>query len=185
MNDFKEFINTIVDKWRTEKFAVYEKQGLGLPSNRTMGDWAEKNVVLKIEKIKPVYEVVLSKGSQTPSDIFSISKRKEFYHLMLNQVKSTTSAGKEFELSNDEVKKYREFAKWFRKEANKFELLKGKPFVITLGYVLVYNQEKKNEVVSDVLRSTIYRNPYFANWKDGDKNKAIDLALVTQSKILK
>lgn len=185
MSNFKEFINTIVDKWRVEKFAVYEKQGLGLPSNRTMGDWAEKNVVLRIEKIKPIYEVVLSKGSQTPSDIFSICKRKGFYHLMLNQVKSTTNPGKEFELSDDDFKKYREFAKWFRKQVSKFEPLKGKPFVITLGYVLVYNQENKNEIVSGVLRSTVYKNPYFANWEDGDKNKAIELALVAQSKILK
>lgn len=185
MKNFENFVNTIVDKWRKDKFPIYEKVGLGMPANRVMGDWAEKNVVEKIKKIKPIYEVVLSKGSQTPSDIFSLSKRRGFYHLMLNQIKSTSNPGKYFNLSDDELKKYREFAKWLRKEADKMEMLKGKPFVITLGYVLVYNQERKNKVISSVMLSTIYKNAYFSNFNDLDKNRVIDLVLKSQSKILK
>ena len=185
MKQFEDFINSIVNKWRKDKFSIYEKKGLGMPTNRTMGDWAEKNVVLKIQKLKPQYETVLSKGSQTPSDIFSICKRKGFYHLMLNQVKSTASPGNEFELQDDDLKKYREFGKWFRKEANKFELLKGKPFMITLGYILVFNSEKKNKIESVILRSTIYKNAYFLNANDLEKTNAIKLVIETQHAILK
>ncbi len=185
MEIFKDFVDVTVDKWRKDKFVVYERKGLGLPTNRVLGDWAEKNVVLKIQNIKPSYEVVLSKGSQTPSDIFSVSKRKGFYHIMLNQVKSTISPGKEFYLDEDDLKRYREFAKWFRKKANTFAPLKGQPLLITMGYVLVFNSEKKTKIESNVLLSTIYKNAYFANWKNEGKNKAIDLAFVAQSKILK
>lgn len=185
MENFKEFIDTIVDKWRKDKFEIYNNKGLGVPANRILGDWAEKNVVERIIKIKPHYDVVLSKGSQTPSDVFGVSKRKEFYHIMLNQVKSTSSPGKYFYLPDDDLKRYREFGKWFRKEVNKFEPLKGIPFVVTLGYVLVYNQERKNEIVSSVMLSTIYKNIYFLNFKDIDKNKVIDLVMKSQSQILK
>lgn len=185
MKDFKSFIDATVDKWRKDKFVVYERKGLGLPANRVLGDWAEKNIVLKIQNIKPFYEVVLSKGSQTPSDIFSVSKRKGFYHLMLNQVKSTTSPGKEFHMSDDDIKRYREFAKWFRKEANKYELLKGKPFMITLGYILVFNRENKNKIESTIMRSTIYKNAYFLNASDIEKKDAIELVIKSQHAILK
>ena len=184
MEGFEDFINTIVDKWRKDKFSVYEKKGLGVPANRIMGDWAEKNVFLKIEKLKPKYIVILSKGSQTPSDIFSICHRKGFYHLMLNQVKSTTSPGKYFELSDDDLKRYGEFGKWFRKEANKFELLKGKPFVVTLGYVLVYNRERNNRIESAIMKTVVYKNAYFCNANDLDKRIAVNLVIKAQDAIL-
>ena len=185
MENFKEFVDSIVDKWRKEKFKIYENKGLSMPANRIMGDWAEKNIVERILKIKPHYDVVLSKGSQTPSDVFSISKRKGFYHLMLNQVKSTTSPGKYFYLQDEDLKRYREFGKWFRKEANKLNLLKGKPLIVTLGYVIVYNKEVKGKIVSDVLLSTIYKNVYFLNFNEIDKNSAFDLVLKSQYQLLK
>lgn len=185
MKDFKEFVDSIVSKWRNEKPSIIAQLGLAIPANRIMGDWAEKEVIKNIKEIKPEYEVYLSKGSQSPADIYAISKRQKFYHIMLIQVKSSIVIDDVIKLNDVDLKLYYQLGKMVKEEfKRKFPTLKEKPLLISMGYIAVFNEVKKEKVTPMIFRSYIYKN-YVSNFGNIDILKAKELVRKTQFSIYK
>lgn len=180
MKDFKEFVDTVVSNWRNKKSAIIAQLGLALPANRIMGDWAEKEVVKRIKTLKPEYKVYLSKGSQSPADVYAICKRQSFYHIMLIQVKSSSTFEDVICLNNTDLKMYYELGKMVKKEFKKqYPELKEKPLLISMGYIAVFNEVKKGKVIPMVFRSYVYKN-YVSNFGNVDIPKAKILVRKTQ-----
>jgi hypothetical protein len=104
MKNFEDFVNHIVVKWKTEKKILLEKGGqLGMPSNRQVGDLAEKYIISKIDKLSPSYTSCISKGSQTPADVYSVARRHGYWHIMLIQIKSSRDKSLIYKLNSDEI----------------------------------------------------------------------------------
>ncbi len=142
MKNFETFVDHVVSKWRTEKKTILESYGLGMPSNREAGDLAEKYVVSKIDKLKPTYTSFISKGSQTPSDIFSVARRNGYWHIMLTQVKSSYSKDTIYELNKTEIEQFLAFANFVKSEIKSsgyLDLYKDKPIIISIGYAGVHS----------------------------------------------
>lgn len=149
MKNFEEFVKHIVSKWRVEKKTILENSGLGMPVNRVVGDLAEKYIVSKIEKISPKYSSYISKGSQTPSDVFSVARRNGFWHIMLTQVKSSSSKDAIYELNKNEVEQFGALAKFVKAEIKKsghLESYKNKAIIISIGYAGVHASEVNGKV---------------------------------------
>ena len=183
MKDFKKFVDTIVSKWRKEKPTLIAKLGLALPANRIMGDWAEQAVVKNIKTLKPEYEVYLSKGSQSPADVYAICKRQSFYHIMLIQVKSSKTIEDVIKLNENELKLYFELGKMVKQEFKKqYPELKNKPLLVSIGYIAVLNEVKRRKVVSMIFRSYLYKS-YVSNFGKVDPVKAKELVRKTQFSI--
>lgn len=146
MRNFEEFVDEVVYKWRLQKAKTIESYGLGFyDSNREKGDLAEDYVVRKIKALSRDYICKKSKGSQSPSDIFSIIKIGRFWHIMLIQVKSSEKKDSIYKLNESEKKVLNEFAKFFKKELNTSEKLsryRDKGVVISTGYAGVFNDIK-------------------------------------------
>lgn len=141
MKNFEAFVNHIVNKWRVEKKTILETYGLGIPSNREVGDLAEKYIVSKINKLSPKYTSFISKGSQTPSDIYSVARRNGYWHIMLTQVKSSSSKDTIYELNKTEIEQFAVLAKFIKSEilsSGFLDLYKTKPIMISIGYAGVY-----------------------------------------------
>jgi hypothetical protein len=137
MKNIEIFISQIIKEWRKEKKPLLESAGLGELSNREYGDIAEEYIKNKVEKISPTYRTYLSTGSQTPADIFAISRRNGYWHIMLIQVKSSDSISKIYRLDEDDVNEFKIFAKYFKNKLLKSTLLeeyKDKSIVISIGY---------------------------------------------------
>lgn len=144
MKNFETFVNHIVSKWRVEKKTVLESYGLGMPSNREVGDMVEKHIKSKIDKLSPTYTSYISKGSQTPSDIYSVARRNGYWHIMLTQVKSSTSKDAIYELNKTEIEVFSVLAKFIKSEIRLSGLLdfyKTKPIIISIGYAGVHSSE--------------------------------------------
>ncbi len=144
MKNFENFVNHIVSKWRVEKKSILESYGLGMPSNREAGDRAEKYIITKIGKLSPTYTSCLSKGSQTPSDIYSVARRNGYWHIMLKQVKSSSSKESIYELNKNEIEVFSAFAKFLKSEirlSGLLDLYKTKPIIISIGYAGVHSSE--------------------------------------------
>ncbi len=181
MKNYKEFADSIVSKWRNEKPSFVAQLGLAIPVNRVMGDWAEKEVVKRVEALKPEYEVYLSKGSQSLADIYAFCKRQSFYHIMLIQVKSSTTVENIISLNDDDLKLYYQLGKMVKSEFKKqYPELKGKPLLISMGYVAVFNEVKKGKIIPMIFRFYIYKN-YVSNFGTVDILKAKELVRKTQS----
>lgn len=184
MENFKKFVDTVVSKWRNEKPSIIAQLGLALPSNRIMGDWAEKEVVRRIQTLKPKYEVFLSKGSQTPADVYAVFKRQSFYHIMLLQVKSSATFENIIKLNDSDLKLYYELGKMVKKEFKKqYPELKEKPLLISMGYIAVFNEVKKGKVIPMIFRSYVYKN-YISNFGKVDILKAKELVRKSQFALL-
>ena len=184
MENFKKFVDTVVSKWRNEKPSIIAQLGLALPGNRIMGDWAEKGVVRRIQTLKPKYEVFLSKGSQTPADVYAICKRQSFYHIMLIQVKSSTTFEDVICLNDTDLKVYYELGKMVKKEFKKqYPELKEKPLLISMGYIAVLNKVEKEKIIPQIFRSYIYRS-YVSNFGKVDILKAKELVRKAQFALL-
>ena len=185
MKDFKVFVDSIVSKWRNEKPSIVAQLGLALPANRVMGDWAEKEVVKRVKFLKPEYEVYLSKGSQSPADIYAICKRQSFYHIMLIQVKSSIVIEDVIELNDVDLKLYYQLGKMVKEEfKRKFPTLREKPLLISMGYIAVFNEVKKEKVTPMIFRSYIYKS-YVSNFSNIDITKAKEIVKKAQFTIYK
>lgn len=158
MKNFETFVNHVVSKWRVEKKTILESYGLGMPSNREVGDMAEKYIVSKIDKLSPAYTSCISKGSQTPSDIYSVARRNGFWHIMLTQVKSS-SKNAIYELNKAEIEQFSALAKFIKSEislSGHLNIYKTKPIIISIGYAGVHS----SEVNGKIRRRTIKVKPY-------------------------
>ena len=185
MKNFKKFVDSVVAKWRNEKPTIIAKLGAVLPSNRVMGDWAEKNVVNKIKELKPEYIVFLSKGSQSPADIYAISKRLSFYHIMLIQVKSSITYDDIVKLNEEDLKLYYELGKMVKDEFKKqYPEFKEKPVLISMGYIGVFNEVKKGKTLPILLNSFVYKT-YVSNFGNVDSVKANELVRKAQFALIK
>ena len=184
MENFKIFVNTTVSNWQTEKPTLLAQLGLALPANRVIGDWAEQEVVKRIKTLKPQYEVCLSKGSQSPADVYAICKRQSFYHIMLIQVKSSTTFEDVICLNDTDLKLYYELGKMVKKEFKKqYPELKEKPLLISMGYIAVLNKVEKEKIVPVIFRSYIYKR-YVSNFGNVDISKAKELVRKAQFALL-
>lgn len=180
MKDFKKFVDTVVTKWRTEKSTITAKLSLAIPGNRVMGNWAEQEVVKNVKTLKPKYEVYLSKGSQSPADVYAFCRRQSFYHIMLIQVKSSAIFENVICLNENDLKLYYELGKMVKREFKKqFPELKEKPLLISMGYMAVFNEVKKGKVVPMIFRSYAYKN-YMSNFGNVDVLKAKELVRKAQ-----
>lgn len=159
MKNFEEFVKHVVSKWRVEKKTILESKGLGMPANRIIGDLAEKYIVSKIDKLTPRYSSFISKGSQTPSDIYSVARREGYWHIMLIQVKCSASKDAIYELNKTEVQQFSALAKFIKAEIVSFGMLdpyKIKSVIISIGYAGVHT----TEVGGSVRHRTIKVKPY-------------------------
>lgn len=159
MKNFEVFVNHIISKWRAEKKTILESYGLGLPSNRKVGDMAEKFIVSKIDRLIPAYTSCISKGSQTPSDIYSVARRNGYWHIMLTQVKSSSSKDAIYELNETEIEEFSALAKFIKSEirlSGLLDLYKTKPIIISIGYAGVHS----SEVNGKIRHRTIKVKPY-------------------------
>jgi hypothetical protein len=159
MKNFEEFVKHIVSKWRVEKKTILERQGLGMPANRIIGDLAEKYIVSKINKLSPKYSSFISNGSQTPSDIYSVARRNGYWHIMLTQVKCSASKDAIYELNKIEVEQFAALAKFIEAEIVSFGLLdpyKIKSVIISIGYAGVHT----TEVGGSIRHRTVKVKPY-------------------------
>lgn len=146
MKFFKEFVDDIVVKWRKEKKVLLENYGLGGLVNRQYGDRAELFIQRNIENISPKYKAVITTGSQTPADIFAVSRRFGYWHIMLIQVKSSDIQRNIYELNEDEIKAFTIFVKFVKQEFNNFKHFDNyfdKPIIYSTGYAGVQRIESK------------------------------------------
>ncbi|MEC4004839.1 hypothetical protein OX283_009250 [Flavobacterium sp. SUN052] len=148
MKNFDAFVEHIVTKWRAEKHFLLEKGGqLGMPSNREAGDLSEQYVVSRIGKLPTKYATYFSKGSQTPSDIYSVGRRNGYWHIMLIQVKSSRNKNAIHKLDEVEIKGLEVLAKFIKSEIESGLILKDykdKEIIITTGYAGVYSNHTLN-----------------------------------------
>lgn len=160
MKNFDEFVKHIVTKWRTEKKIIYESYGLGMPANRVVGDLAEKYVAGKITKLKPTYKVFFPKGSQTPSDLYSVARRNGYWHIMLVQVKCSTVKTDIYELNKIEIEQFEVLAKFIKSEILSNSILepyRDKPIIISIGYAGVYSNQSTNPVRHQLMTTKSYK----------------------------
>ena len=161
MKNFESFVNHIVTKWRTEKKIILEKGGLGVPvPNRIAGDLAELYILNKVAKLTPSYKSYFAKGSQTPSDIYSIARRGGYWHIMLIQVKSSTVKNNIYELNKSDIELFSSLASFMIKEIKKSDILedyKDKPIIITTGYAGVLSIEFDNKVQHRLSKIKVFK----------------------------
>lgn len=121
-----------------------------MPANRIIGDFAEKYIVSKINKLSPKYLSFISSGSQTPSDIYSVARRNGYWHIMLTQVKCSVSKDAIYELNNTEIEQFAVLAKFIKAEIASFGLLdpyKIKSVIISIGYAVVHITEVGGSII--------------------------------------
>ena len=161
MKNFESFVNHIVTKWRTENKIISEKAGLGISiPNRIAGDFAERYVFNKVDKLIPNYRPYFAKGSQTPSDIYSIARRDGYWHIMLIQVKSSTVKNNIYELNKSDIELFSNLASFIIKEIKKSDILedyKDKPIIITTGYAGVLSIEFDNKVQHRLSKIKVFK----------------------------
>lgn len=145
MKNFEKFVKHVVSKWRQEKTILLSEHGLsGLP-NRKYGDKAEAYIRRKVAALTPNYSAYISPGSQSPADIIAVARRNGYWHIMLIQVKSSSTENGIYELNVSDKKVFNQFAQLVKKEVRNFPGLKDyadKPLVITSGYAGVKRVEK-------------------------------------------
>ena len=150
MKNFEAFVNHIVAKWRTEKEILLEEGGqLAAPSNREVGDMAEKYVVSKIDNLATNYTSYIAAGSQTPSDIYSVGRRNGYWHIMLLQVKCSKDKKKIHKLDDNEIKGLEILAKFVKSEIETSDILKDykkKAIIISIGYAGVHSNQTLNPI---------------------------------------
>ena len=142
--DFEFFVNLVVDNWRTRLFGL---GGMVSVSRRIQGDIAEDYIVKKVSSLKPSYTVVKSKGSQSPADIFALAKRKDYWHIMLIQVKSSVDKDGIYKLNSKEEKVFDDLAKVINETIKKSKFCNNyadKSILISAGYAAVWRIEKSN-----------------------------------------
>lgn len=160
MKNFEKFVKHIVTKWRVEKKTILERYGLGMPSNREIGDLAEKFIVSKINKLSPKYSSFISNGSQTPSDIYSVGRRNGYWHIMLTQVKCSSSKNAIYELSKIEIEQFSALAKFIKEEIVSCGLLdsyKMKSVIISTGYAGVHTTEVNGRICHRTVKVIPYK----------------------------
>lgn len=160
MKNFKTFVDHIISKWRVEKKTILESYGLGAPSNREVGDMAEKYIISKIDKLVPTYMSCMSKGSQTPSDIYSVARRNGYWHIMLTQVKSSSSKDAIYELNNNDIEEFSALAKFIKAEirlSGLLDLYKTKPIIISIGCAGVHSSFVNGKTRHRTIKVKLYK----------------------------
>lgn len=147
--NFEDFVQYVAIKWRVRKI-ILEKGGvLEGVSRREQGDAAEDWVVKRIGTSNPTYKVVKSPGSRTPADIYTIARRKDYWHIMLIQVKSSFEKDSIYELSKNDIKVFDELAKVLIESAKSVKWRKvygDKTIIVSTGYAGVWRIETNNGV---------------------------------------
>lgn len=160
MKNFELFVGEIVTNWRTEKKTIIENAGLGKPSNRVIGDLAEDYILRKVNSLKPNYQGIKSIGSQTPSDIFCVARRNGYWHIMLIQVKSSTSKNGIYKLNENDKKVFDEFAKFIKSQIGNSDYMvnyKNSPLIISNGYAGVFRNENGKIVKHSLVETKAYK----------------------------
>lgn len=160
MKIFEIFVDYVIKKWRTDKSIILESAGLGELSNREYGDMAKEYICRKIEKLEPKYLPFLSKGSQSPADIFAVSRRNGYWHIMLIQAKSSDSVDSIYRLNSDDKKVFDAFANFVKLEILNSGLLdeyKTKPIIISSGYSLVLRKKTKTRITHTLVEGKILK----------------------------
>lgn len=150
MINFENFVIHVVNKWRTEKKIILERGGLAGISNREYGDLAENYILKRIGNLVPNYKAQKSAGSQSPADILSVGRRNGYWHIMLVQVKSSSTKDSIAKLDDLDKKVFDEFAKFLKSEIIKSGLLdqyKDKPIIISTGYAAVLRTKTAHRLV--------------------------------------
>ncbi|WP_146193488.1 hypothetical protein [Flavobacterium sediminis] len=160
MKNFELFVEEVVNKWRLEKKTILESAGLGKPSNRENGDLAEDYILQKIINLKPNYQAVKSKGSQTPSDIYSVARRNGYWHIMLIQVKSSTNKNMIYNLTENDKKTFDELAKFIKTQIGISDYMtnyRKSAVIISNGYVGVYKNENGRTIKHTIVETKAFK----------------------------
>lgn len=146
MKNFEKFVNHIASEWRKKHKTILESGGLTGISNKEAGIKSELFLLKKIKKILPRYITIQSKGSFTPADIYAVGFRKNYWHIMLIQVKSAKKGYSIHKLNQFEVNELKELARLINKELKTSELIKDyrdKAIVISIGYAGIQDDRNK------------------------------------------
>ncbi len=160
MKNFELFVDEIVNKWRSEKKTILESAGLGRPSNRENGDLAEDYILRRVSNLKPKYQGIKSKGSQTPSDIFCVARRNGYWHIMLIQIKSSTDKDGIYKLNENDKKTFDEFAKFIKTQIGISENManyRKSPVIISNGYAGVYRNENEKALKHSLVETKAFK----------------------------
>jgi hypothetical protein len=159
MKNFDRIVDEIVKNWKQKEILLLKEGGLVGVSKRRQGDIAEDFVVGLAENL-PYFRVIeKSKGSKSPSDIYALYRRPDFWHLMLIQVKSSIDKDKIHFLNEGEItemKKLVKVAKITINNSKESKIFKDKPFVISAGYAGVWRIEAKNNTRHKLLFWDLY-----------------------------
>ena len=139
--DFEQIVDLVVTQWPKREKKLFEGGGLiGIPS-RKMGDIAEDYIVTRISAITPNYTIIKSKGSRTPADIYALAKHKDYWHIILIQVKSSLQKDKIVSLNESDIKLFNELGETVRdvfKESVFSNKHGNKSILISNGYAGVW-----------------------------------------------
>jgi hypothetical protein len=177
MKNFEKFVNHIANEWRKKNKTILESGGLTGISNKEAGIKSEMYLLKKINKILPRYIAIQSKGSFTPADIYAVGFRKNYWHIMLIQVKSAKKGYSIHKLNQSEVNELKELARLINKELKTSELIKDyqkKAIVITIGYAGIQD-DKNNYVVKDCYPFTLYKHKTAKIYNESIKIKIIEI----------
>jgi hypothetical protein len=177
MKNFEKFVNHIASEWRKKQKTILESGGLTGISNKEAGLKTELFLLKRMNQILPTYKTVKSKGSFTPADIYAVGYRKNYWHIMLIQVKSAEKGYAIHKLNQSEVSELKELAKLINKEIKTSELTKDyqeKAIVITIGYAGI--QDDKNDyIVKDCYPFTLYKHKTAKIYNESIKIKIIEI----------
>lgn len=148
MELFENFVQQIVYDWPERQKITLAKGGE--ISARHIGDKAENYILYRVKKSIKSYYPVKTKGSRTPADIYAIYDYKDFFHIMLIQVKcSTKGEDKIKKLNREEEEELFELAKFVYAKYLQSDFSKSnnnKSSIITTGYAGVYFKKVRHSL---------------------------------------
>jgi hypothetical protein len=172
MDNFREFVNVIVEKWGKKN------QPLGGLKSQKTGKEGEDYVCNKVKKLK--YKAYKTKGSRSPADIISVSKDKikNHWHIMLIQIKASKSEKrlKKMNLKKDYKEPLKELAKmskaYIKTKKSVLKDYQNDNIIITTGTARVLKGKK----------SRLFQTEYFENIKVNCKEVEPELLEKIQEK---
>ena len=147
-----QFVHEVHTKWRKVNRSL-----AGLFSKQ-VGDEGETYIKRTLES-KHGYSVVFTPASQTPVDVIGIKWCGYFWHLVMIQVKTSTTKTA-YELSGKETQAIRDFGRFLKEEYLASELYRDyadKPIAFSVGLANVKNHRPAQP------RCTL-NSSYFINW---------------------
>lgn len=121
---------------------------------------AEKYVVSKIDKLVPNYTSFISKGSQTPADLYSVGRRNGYWHIMLLQIKCSRDRNSIYKLNQDEIEQLEILGKFVKSEIEKSsftEEYRDKSIIISLGYAGVFSNQSTSPIRHYLISAQCYK----------------------------